>query len=421
MENPLTNKNDWIGADNEPLVGFSWKSGSTRHTSGVIAWSDVFLHDTKTEKLAIVLMDTQGLFDAQTSNADNSRIFALGTLLSSTQIFNLNGVIQEDQLAYLQAATQFGKFTLEEFVVDTEAYTKPFQNLMFLMRDWEYQDDYNYGLAGGAQYIKVILDDKPDQSPTLRGVRKYIKNSFDQVNCFLMPHPGFKVVSDSKYDGRWSELDETFKNNLEHIIETLLMPKNLNKKRIMGKEVTGKTYAEYAAIYFKTFQSPNLIDPEVTYAVTLEKQLEGLTEQSFDFYKAAVKDFEDISRPNFEETLKKGHSQAKQTALLMYRSFRKLGSTVYDLMYEKELEREIELHHNLTSEVLMDTYNKVSQQTDEREIAMLKMFQVNLLKTVYAKVQHDRERQMILIQQETDAKREQLRQESEKRENDSLK
>lgn len=54
------------------------------------------------EKLAIILMDTQGLFDTKTSPTDNSRIFALGTLISSVQIFNLNNLIQENQLEYLQ-------------------------------------------------------------------------------------------------------------------------------------------------------------------------------------------------------------------------------------------------------------------------------------------------------------------------------
>lgn len=104
MENKFDHKIDWIDAGDEPLKGFSWKSGSKRHTTGVVIWSDVFLHEQNNEKLAILLMDTQGLFDMETSPAENSRIFALGTLLSSKQIFNLNDVIQENQLEYLQVS-----------------------------------------------------------------------------------------------------------------------------------------------------------------------------------------------------------------------------------------------------------------------------------------------------------------------------
>jgi atlastin len=105
MNNDLSGKANWMGNADTPLSGFSWKSGSTRDTTGIIIWSDVFLHEQSTgEKIAIILMDTQGLFDSKTSPADNSRIFALGTLMSSVQIVNLNGVIQEDQLQYLQVS-----------------------------------------------------------------------------------------------------------------------------------------------------------------------------------------------------------------------------------------------------------------------------------------------------------------------------
>lgn len=103
MENPLSNPVDWMGDCDLPLTGFSWRKGSKRETTGIQIWSDVFLHEDEFgEKVAIVLVDTQGLFDTLTPAIDNSRIFALGTLFSSVQIFNLNDVIQEDQLQYLQ-------------------------------------------------------------------------------------------------------------------------------------------------------------------------------------------------------------------------------------------------------------------------------------------------------------------------------
>ena len=98
--NPLKDSADWMGGENEPLKGFSWRSGSNRDTTGIIMWSDVFLHTVPTsgEKIAIVVIDTQGLFDNETSPAENARILSLGSLISSIQIFNLMNVIQEDQL-----------------------------------------------------------------------------------------------------------------------------------------------------------------------------------------------------------------------------------------------------------------------------------------------------------------------------------
>lgn len=75
-----------------------------RNTTGIVIWNDIFFHTVEStgEKLAIVVMDTQGLFDNETTPMENSRIFALSTLISSIQILNLSNLIQEDQLQYLQ-------------------------------------------------------------------------------------------------------------------------------------------------------------------------------------------------------------------------------------------------------------------------------------------------------------------------------
>lgn len=92
-----------MGNKRDPLIGFQWKSSTERVTNGILMWSDIFIYDTQEgEKLAIVLIDTQGLFDQRTSPNVNSKMFALSTLISSVQIYNLHNVIQEDQLQYLQ-------------------------------------------------------------------------------------------------------------------------------------------------------------------------------------------------------------------------------------------------------------------------------------------------------------------------------
>lgn len=65
-------------------------------------WNDVFLCDDGPEKLAILLVDTQGLFDSKTPPEVNARIFATTLLLSSVQIFNVKERVREDQLEYLK-------------------------------------------------------------------------------------------------------------------------------------------------------------------------------------------------------------------------------------------------------------------------------------------------------------------------------
>ena len=34
---------NWLGEDEEPLTGFSWRGGSEPETTGIQLWSEVFL------------------------------------------------------------------------------------------------------------------------------------------------------------------------------------------------------------------------------------------------------------------------------------------------------------------------------------------------------------------------------------------
>ena len=66
-------------------------------------WSDVFLTDLADgRKIAVFLLDTQGAFDSQSTVRDCATVFALSTMISSVQIYNLSQNIQEDDLQHLQ-------------------------------------------------------------------------------------------------------------------------------------------------------------------------------------------------------------------------------------------------------------------------------------------------------------------------------
>ncbi|XP_009872022.1 PREDICTED: atlastin-1-like, partial [Apaloderma vittatum] len=94
---------DWVGDYNEPLTGFSWRGGSERETTGIQIWSEVFLVDKPDgKKVAVLLMDTQGTFDSQSTLRDSATVFALSTMISSIQVYNLSQNVQEDDLQHLQ-------------------------------------------------------------------------------------------------------------------------------------------------------------------------------------------------------------------------------------------------------------------------------------------------------------------------------
>ena len=84
--------------------------------------------------------------------------------------------------------TEYGKLAIEKNI------QKPFQKLLFLVRDFQHPNDYAYGAAGGKAYLqkKLSIDDtKPEE---LKDLRRTINSYFEKVDCFLMPHPGKKIL-----------------------------------------------------------------------------------------------------------------------------------------------------------------------------------------------------------------------------------
>ncbi|KAL7041873.1 hypothetical protein ACKWTF_000935 [Chironomus riparius] len=353
-----------MGNKDDPLNGFSWVSGTKRDTTGIIIWSDIFLHtiDTTGEKIAIFVIDTQGLFDTESTPTDNSRIFALGTLISSIQVLNLKNRIQEDQLQYLQFATNYAKFNVAEA---GETNENPFQNLTFLIRDWENDKDFAFGIDGGKQYFEEeVLKIKPSQKEELISVRESIRSSFETIECCLLPHPGKHVSRIKEYDGRWSSMDEEFKEELEKIIELLLLPKNMVLKKVNGQELTGMELKDYIMQFFKIFQSDDIPETLTIYELTVESNMNSLIKKCIDDYKKTMyRNRELISN---EESIQIMHKNCKDRALELFNKERKMGSIDHEEKFKAKLNSEIDSIFNFFA-----SQNFLSQAVEE-EVARQK-------------------------------------------------
>ena len=86
-------------------------------------------------------------------------------MLSSVLVYNLTSNIQEDDLQHLQLFTEYGRLALED------SGETPFQKLMFLVRDWSYPYERNYGLDGGKGILDVRLKVSDKQHPELQALR----------------------------------------------------------------------------------------------------------------------------------------------------------------------------------------------------------------------------------------------------------
>lgn len=160
--------------------GFSYRGGSERNTQGIWMWSEPFVLQSdavKEGKMCVLLVDTQGLFDGFTGQHLTTSIFGLSTLLSSYQIYNIDKRLQEDNLQHLALFSEYSRVVFngddskrlsmtlssrsllpsssdslleaaarkEEAIAEQQKQMAPFQQLDFLVRDWQnFADESNF-------------------------------------------------------------------------------------------------------------------------------------------------------------------------------------------------------------------------------------------------------------------------------------
>uniref|UniRef100_A0A8C7V3Z5 Atlastin 3 n=1 Tax=Oncorhynchus mykiss TaxID=8022 RepID=A0A8C7V3Z5_ONCMY len=337
---------EWLGQDDEPLTGFKWRGGSEPETTGIQLWSEVFLVEKSDgTEVAVLLMDTQGAFDNQSTVKDCATIFALSTMTSSIQIYNLSQNIQEDDLQQLQVS-----LPRQQHVCLAKATFWLTPSLMFLIRDWSFPYEYKYGLNGGREFLDKRLQVKETQHEELQTVREHIHSCFTSINCFLLPHPGLKVATSPAFKGQLSDVAPEFKKELRNLIATLLHPNCLAEKEINGNKVTCRGLLEFFKAYIKIYQGEDLPHPKSMLQATAEaNNLAAVAGAKDQYYKNMEKvcggDLPYVAPASLEEK----HHFFLQESLHVFSSTKKMGGQEFCDRYRDQLEAElVELWQSFT-------------------------------------------------------------------------
>jgi len=287
-------------------------------------WSDVFLHEKNEEKIAIMLMDTQGLYEPGYTQLHFAKIFGISSFLSSVQIWNLHGVTQENDLEYLNHFIEFTKIALNrQYEKSFNSSSKPFQDLLLLFRDWT-DEDVGFGYEGGDKYLKIIFTSKSGNEYA-QAVRNNIKNTYEKIDAFLLPYPG--QIGSNKYDGSLKHLKHDFMKYLKIIIEGLLSPEKLVVKKIFDKEVTGKDLLEYAASIIQAYQSSEL--PEI--------EMNNLSETVIEKYKSNILQCTYFEDKNFLERLSNDHKRYQEAAVGEFKRMPKMEDRVLENKFKDSI------------------------------------------------------------------------------------
>ena len=104
----------------------------------------------------------------------------------------------------------------------SERREKPFQKLVFLIRDWSSPSEFAYGRSGGdAKLTQYLIQKMTDKN---KRVRLYISKSFEETVGFLMPYPGKNVATNPEFEGNVADMDPEFAQHLEEFVTLMLTP-----------------------------------------------------------------------------------------------------------------------------------------------------------------------------------------------------
>lgn len=219
-------------------------------------WSEIFTHQYENgDKVAIILIDTQGIFDSKSSVRDCTTVFALSTLLSSVQCYNLMQNVREDDLQHLELFTEYGRLALQQ------SKGKPFKKLLFIIRDWSYPYETNYGWHG-QKVIDDFLNTTNDQTADMKILRTRIRDSFDEIQAYLMPHPGFVVSQGNNFTGDLRDISFEFVKHVKQLVPAIFAPENLIVKTINGQKIRARDLVEYLQAYAAVFNGNTLPAPK---------------------------------------------------------------------------------------------------------------------------------------------------------------
>lgn len=213
-------------------TGFSVSSGNERNTTGILFWNRPFVIERDHQRICILIMDTQGLWDPETGNELNTCIFGLSAVLSSYLIFNTKGTLNSEQFKQLARLSEFSRGV-------AEGKEKGFQHLHLLCRDYaEYDLSYDDLRMG----LKRISDCKEEiqTKPAFKDSYTTIANCFEEFDVFCLPRPG--DIDDKGYDGSLVKIKSLFMQMLGYYIEQIV--KTIQPRRINGRIVTCEMFKE---------------------------------------------------------------------------------------------------------------------------------------------------------------------------------
>lgn len=356
---------NWLGDDDE-IKGFQWRNGTAIVTYGIQIWSKPFMFENKDgKKVAVLLMDTQGIFDCRSTKQDGANIFTLSCLISSVQIYNLMHQLQADDLENLEFFTEFVKTVKRCSDITADGRSR----IMLLIRDWGCPEEFSYGDEGGSRYVDMQLEIEENQPEQQKKIRRTLKEGVLDLTGYLLPYPGKAVATEKLYRCLVKDVDKDFLHFVKILVSNIFSKKNMATKQMNGADVRGKEMVDYIEKFVSVLNDGKCPSLETTVEVIAEKGRQlGITE-ALALYNSQMQQCLDKSEVSMKK-LEEYHQKFKKHA---FDSMEKYPRIIV-------AEHEVECFINLGNKI-DDAYKSYQSQTTEAKEKIRKEKRIEFVKT----------------------------------------
>jgi len=237
--------------------GFLWRPGMDKCTEGIWIWSQPFIRKTaEGEDVALLLMDTQGAWDAKMTEEQSATVFGLTTLLASRLIYNISKQIQQDKIDNLVYFTDFAQAALRTQLRDVgtamDQGMHPFQALDFLVRDWPHYVEnatVDLGRKDMERHLQLYQGEQTASATSM----KSLSSMFEEVDVWCLPHPSLEIEK-SSWTGDLAVIEPQFWRFLDSYMEKIFSPAGLQAKTNLGAEISVDAFSQVLQEFIYAFR-----------------------------------------------------------------------------------------------------------------------------------------------------------------------
>ncbi|RIA94822.1 guanylate-binding protein [Glomus cerebriforme] len=244
-------------------------------TRGIYMWSPPFKleskqSDGKTIHKRVIVLDSEGIDDPKQDQNWTTKLFILCLIVSSTFIYNINGIVGRDDIGKLYLMTDLSKFIQEPEDGDF------LPRLVILLRDFALEKPDSF-----KDYFLEKLNNV--NSDAAKGIRKF----FIDFDVFGLLHPGCKrKIVQHMEDANTDELDKEFVDEVVNAVKSIYS--QLPLKYIGSSTMKGTAFVKFLQDIVERMnksETSSLLSIPSEYESIIQFVAQEATKEAVEIYK----------------------------------------------------------------------------------------------------------------------------------------